>query len=219
MVPYTWRTFLSLVWWVSSFPSFNSQATRPAASAASVMLPKVGRAPEWAQPSASHPRGALSEALFPGAQVREGQLSPFLTHPMLPVPHDVTCPPGPGALCGVPRPGLPCPLPPPGALLSWHPLLCLVPRAACEPGWGWLREWPPCLGRLRPSSWAMQSCPVWGLGNGVAGGGAGTPARRPAWPSCEMSRLFQALPSGDSSHHWPSCQCKHEGSSFQGSGC
>ena len=23
----------------------------------------------------------------------------------------------------------------------------------------------------------------------------GTPARRPAWPSCEMSRLFQALPA------------------------
>lgn len=111
MVPYTWRTFLSLVWWVSYFPSFNSQATCPAASAASVMLPKVGRAPEWAQPSASHPRGALSEALFPGAQVREGQLSPFLTHPVLPVPHDVTCPPGLGALCGAPSQVCPVPCP------------------------------------------------------------------------------------------------------------
>lgn len=29
---------------------------------------------------------ALSEALFPGAQVREGQLSPLLSHPVLPSP-------------------------------------------------------------------------------------------------------------------------------------
>lgn len=50
-----------------------------------------------------------------------------------------------------------------------------------------------------PHSQAMQSCLVWGLGNGVAGGGAGSPAR-PAWPGCRMSRLFQALPSADSSH-------------------
>lgn len=50
-----------------------------------------------------------------------------------------------------------------------------------------------------PHCRAMQSCLIWGLGNGVAGGGAGTPAR-PAWPGCRMSRLFQALQSADSSH-------------------
>lgn len=50
-----------------------------------------------------------------------------------------------------------------------------------------------------PHCRAMRSCPVWGLGNGVAGGGAGTPARL-AWPGCRMNRLFQASPSISFSH-------------------
>lgn len=49
-----------------------------------------------------------------------------------------------------------------------------------------------------PHSRTMQSCPVWGLGNGVAGGRAGTLVRL-AWPS-RMSRLFQALLGISSSH-------------------
>ena len=151
--------------------------------------------------------------------MREGQLPPLLSHPVLPVPHDVTCPPRPEALCGVPGRVCPATYPHMVPFFPGTPSFAQCPGLRLNQAEGSSMNGHPVWAACAPSSRAMQSCPVWGLGNGVAGGGAGTPARRLAWPSCEMSSLFQALPGGDSSHHWPSCQCKHESSSFQGSGC
>lgn len=51
----------------------------------------------------------------------------------------------------------------------------------------------PVLGYTVFLTWPVPSCPVWGLGNGVAGGRMETPSRL-AQSSCRLSRFFQGWP-------------------------